>query len=205
MSYLFPLGSNHSSQIAVNWHIHSWILSTQHPPRLFSLFTGEVPVESYALLSISFRFFSIFFFSWKKREKKVCLMLMSLLLIPKFSLPAEQMESYSASRANFPHLAVLFLPSLKPAERISSTPDLEMDLLAWQAFPQCPFSVENNVHFIPSVLLSNISSRRAYSMVQTSSQHLCQDSCLSQRLLCHPPSLVLLFCRKLTAGPRKVG
>lgn len=88
-------------------------------------------MESYALLSISFRFFSfIYFFFPEKREKKVRLMLMSLFLIPKFSLPAEQMENYNASRANFLHLAVLFFPSLKPAEGVSSTPDLQIDLLA---------------------------------------------------------------------------
>jgi len=72
MSYLFPLGRYHSSQITVNWHIHSWILSTQHPPRLFSLFRGEVPVESYALSSTSFWFFSfIYFFSEKERKKYI--------------------------------------------------------------------------------------------------------------------------------------
>lgn len=44
-------------------------------------------------------------------------MLMSLLLIPKFSLPAEQMESYSASRANFSPLSAL--PSFIKASRKS--------------------------------------------------------------------------------------
>lgn len=90
-------------------------------------------------------------------------MLMSLFLIPKFSLPVEQNESYSASRANFPHLTVLFFPSLNPAERISSTPDLQMDLLSSQILPL--LCREQRPLYSPYSVLSTVTSAVEESIV----------------------------------------
>lgn len=74
----------------------------------------------YPLLSDSPNFMGVFFL--KKRGKSTLFVNVTALDIAVFPLPAEQMESYNASRANFPQCTVhlLFLTEVRGKSVLNS-------------------------------------------------------------------------------------
>lgn len=114
-----------------------------------------------------FRFFSLFIFSWKKKKKSKKSTFnvdVTALDAKVFTLPAEQMESYNASRANFPHRAV-HLPSFIKASRFSIN-DSYIDMLASKTFPHYPSSVGNcPLHSLHQVLSSVVTTMEKFAVI----------------------------------------